>query len=164
MIDRIPDSNFDRERVSPYPLRIREPKRRREPMQSMQSTDDVPESYKPENLKDALNSQDAALCKLTGEKEYNSIISNKTWTLATLTSDRTAIKSRLIFKVKPGIHGAAPRYKARSVAKNYSQRPRIDFDETFAPVAKQTTLRTVLVLHLLKLQLLLVWLSSPHCK
>ena len=110
----------------------------------MQSTDDVPESYKPENLKDALNSQDAALCKLTGEKEYNSIISNKTWTLATLTSDRTAIKSRLIFKVKPGIHGAAPRYKARSVAKNYSQRPRIDFDETFAPVAKQTTLRTVL--------------------
>ena len=140
--DKIPDSRFVQERVSPYPLRIREPKRRWEEV--MQSISAIPEPSEPENLKEALSSRDAAFWKLAVEDEYNSLISNKTWTLTTLPSDRTAIKSRWIFKLKPGVRGTDPRYKARLVAKGYSQRPGIDYDETFAPVAKQSTLRTVL--------------------
>ena len=110
----------------------------------MQSISAIPEPSEPENLKEALSSRDAAFWKLAVEDEYNSLISNKTWTLTTLPSDRTAIKSRWIFKLKPGVRGTDPRYKARLVAKGYSQRPGIDYDETFAPVAKQSTLRTVL--------------------
>lgn len=104
----------------------------------------VAEPDEPENLNDALKSRDAALWKLAVEDEYNSLTDNKTWTLSTLPPDRTAIKSRWVFTVKPGVRGATPRYKARLVAKGYSEWPGIDYDETFAPVTKQTTLRTVL--------------------
>lgn len=110
----------------------------------MQATGYVPEPDEPENLNDALKSRDAALWKLAVEDEYISLTDNKTWTLSTLPPDRTAIKSRWVFTVKLGVRGATPRFKAKIVAKGYSQRPGIDYDETFAPVAKQKTLRTVL--------------------
>ncbi len=140
--DNLPNPRPDRERISPYPLRVREPRRRWE--ESMQSTSYVPEPDEPRNLNDALKSPDAALWKLAADDEYNSLMDNKTWTLTTLPPDREAIQSRWVLTVKPGVRGATPRYKARLVAKGYSQRPGIDYDETFAPVAKQTTLRTVL--------------------
>jgi hypothetical protein len=68
---------------------------------------------------------------------------NNTWSITTLPPDKTSIKSRWIFEVKPGVRGADPRYKAKLVAKGYSQRFGIDYDETFA-VAKQDTLRMIL--------------------
>ena len=37
-------------------------------------------------------------------------------------------------------------YKAQLVAKGYGQTHRVDYEETFAPVAKMTTIRTVIVL------------------
>ena len=42
--------------------------------------------------------------------------------------------------------GTVDRYKARLVAKGFSQKPHLDYTETFAPVAKFASLRTVLAL------------------
>jgi hypothetical protein len=108
------------------------------------STSEDPEPYEPKNLKDALSAPDATLWKEAVQDEYDSLINNKTWSLTKLPPNRTAIKSRWTFKVKPGVKDSASRYKVRLVAKGYSQRPGIDYEETFAPVAKQTTLRVVL--------------------
>ena len=102
------------------------------------------EPYEPKSFMDALSSPDASLWRQAAQEEYDSLISKKTWTLTQLPPNRSAIKSRWVFKVKPGIRGAAPRYKARLVAKGYSQRYGVDYEETFAPVAKQDTLRMVL--------------------
>ena len=124
-------------RASPYPLRTREPKRQWDEL--LLSTSEDLEPYKPKNLRDAMSAPDAALWKEVVQDEYDSLINNKTWSLTKL-----AIKSCWIFKVKKGVNGCAPRYKARLVAKGYSRRPEIDYEETFAPVAKQTTLRVVL--------------------
>lgn len=49
-----------------------------------------------------------------------------------------------MFRVKEGNNGKEVRYKARLVVKGYLQRQGIDYEDTYAPVAKLTTIRTVL--------------------
>ena len=56
------------------------------------------------------------------------------------------MRCRWIYKVKHNADGAVNQYKARLVAKGYAQAHGVDYEETFAPVAKMTTIRTVMAL------------------
>lgn len=68
---------------------------------------------------------------------------NKTWTVVEeIPKGRKPINSMWTFTIK--MEDDVPRYKARLVAKGCSQRPGLDYSETFAPVAKMTTIRTLL--------------------
>jgi hypothetical protein len=64
----------------------------------------------------------------------------------TSSTGRTAIKAKLILKIKPGHKDIPPRYKARLVAKGYTQSHGLDFQDTYAPVVKHSSLRTILSL------------------
>jgi hypothetical protein len=78
--------------------------------------------------------------------EYESLIQNNTWTLCPLPPDRSAIEGKWVFAFKPGYQQIAPRYKARFVAKGYSQVYGLDYIDTFSPVVKHYSLRTVLAI------------------
>ncbi|MBY3556005.1 hypothetical protein HGI15_21915, partial [Modestobacter lapidis] len=58
--------------------------------------------------------------------------------------DRKAIGCKWVFKKKQDAEGKIGKYKARLVAKGYAQIEGVDYAEIFSPVAKLTSIRTVL--------------------
>jgi len=69
---------------------------------------------------------------------------NETWKIVELTPNKTAIGCKWIFRIKRKANGDIERYKVRLVAKGYTQRKGIDYMETYSPVARLTTIRTIL--------------------
>ena len=54
--------------------------------------------------------------------------------------------SRWLYKIKHAADGGVEKYKARFVARGFTQKEGIDYDETFAPVSRYTTIRTIISL------------------
>lgn len=98
-----------------------------------QGEDDIfSQSHEPKTYHEALRSPDSASWQIAMTAEYNSLMQNNNWTLMPLPSPRTAIKCKWCFKLKCNSDGTINRFKSRLVAKGYSQRPVIDFSETYS--------------------------------
>ncbi len=98
----------------------------------------------PGTLKEAMMSSNAKEWQEAADLEYESLMENETWDLVELPKDRKAIGSRWVFKVKHQSDGRVERYKCRLVAKGYSQKYGVDYDETFSPVVRFSSIRTLL--------------------
>jgi len=78
------------------------------------------------------------------EEEIEAIENNNTWDLVDLPKDKNLIGVKSVYKTKLNEKGEIDRFKERFVAKGFSQQPRIEFGETFAPVAILDTVRAIL--------------------
>jgi hypothetical protein len=98
----------------------------------------------PNTLREALSSKHSAQWRAAADSEYQSLIENDTWELVDLPVNRKAVGCKWVFKVKHNAQGDVERFKGRLVAKGYSQRYGIDYDETYSPVVRLSSVRTVL--------------------
>ena len=96
------------------------------------------EAVKDPKWQEAMNAKIAAL------------VSNHTQTLIPLPSNKKAIGCKWVYRVKYNAYGSMERYKARLVAKGFTQQEGLDFTDTFSPVAKLTTVKTLLAIYAVK--------------
>ncbi|KAL4021472.1 hypothetical protein IC575_020273 [Cucumis melo] len=77
--------------------------------------------------------------------ELQALEKTHTWDYVDLPSGKRPIDCKWIYKIKTHSGGTIERYKALLVVKGYSQEYGIDYEETFAPVARMTSVRSLLV-------------------
>nr|GEU31537.1 zinc finger, CCHC-type [Tanacetum cinerariifolium] len=105
---------------------------------------EIPEPQKeedPRNYNEAMQSWDAAFWKKVIDDEIGSVIENNTWILSDLPPG-----CKWIFKRKTKVDGTIDKFKARLVIQGFRQKERIDYFDTYAPVARITTIRLLLAL------------------
>ena len=77
-------------------------------------------------------------------KEYDSIVRNSAWEIVPRLEGKSVVGSRWIYKVKQATYGSVEKYKARFVARGFSQ---IEGNgETFAPIARYSSIQMILSL------------------
>ena len=97
----------------------------------------------PTCVSEALSSDESDHWKSAMDSEMSSIDEHKVWSLTDRPKDCNTIKCKWIFKRKISDDGSV-RYKARLVAQGFTQRPGIDYDETFSPVVRFESIRAMI--------------------
>jgi len=80
------------------------------------------------------------------DEEMATLDANATWELVPLPEDKKAFGCKWVYKVKHNADRFVNRYKTRLVIKGYAQTYGIDYEETYSPVAKMTTVRAIIVM------------------
>jgi hypothetical protein len=101
---------------------------------------DIPKSYD-----EAVTSNEAGKWKKAMDEEMTSLIDNNTYDLTPVPADRSVVGGRWVYAVKLGPDNEE-KFKARYVAKGYSQIENVDYKETFSPTARITSVRMLMQL------------------
>ena len=97
----------------------------------------------PRNIQETLDDPNWKLAVL--EKMYT-LKKNGTWKIVVLPIDKKTIGCKWVFSIKYKADGIFERYKARLVVKSFTQTYGINYQETFAPVARINSIQVLLSL------------------
>lgn len=100
----------------------------------------------PLTLAQAQASPDWPHWKIAIDKENANLLDHDTYELVEPPTNMNIVGCRYVFRVKRNADGTITLFKARLVAQGHTQVPGLDFNETFAPVAKLSSIRTILAL------------------
>ena len=100
----------------------------------------------PITFQHAMESEEVQNWTQAMNDEMKSIQKTNTWNLVELPEGRVPISNKWIYKKKRNEMGEVIRYKARLVARGFTQREGLDYEETYSPVVKHSSLRVLLSL------------------
>ncbi|GKA10288.1 zinc finger, CCHC-type containing protein [Tanacetum coccineum] len=100
----------------------------------------------PKTFDEAMKSQDVAFWKEAINDEMDSIMGNNTWVLADLPPGCKPLGCKWIFKRKLKVDGTIEKFKARLVIQGFKQKSGIDYFDTYAPVARISTIRLLIAM------------------
>ncbi|GJV19745.1 zinc finger, CCHC-type containing protein [Tanacetum coccineum] len=100
----------------------------------------------PKTFDKAMKSQDVAFWKEAINDEMDSIMGNNTWALIDLPPGCRPLGCKWIFKRKLNVDGTVKKFKARLVIQGFKQKSGIDYFDTYAPVARISTIRLLIAM------------------
>ncbi|KAJ0712899.1 putative RNA-directed DNA polymerase [Helianthus annuus] len=100
----------------------------------------------PKTYSEAMASRDVAFWKEAINDEMDSIMQNNTWKLSDLPPGCKPLGCKWIFKKKMKVDGSIEKFKARLVIQGFRQKEGIDYFDTYAPVARISTIRLLVAL------------------
>ncbi|GJY59854.1 retrotransposon protein, putative, ty1-copia subclass [Tanacetum coccineum] len=105
------------------------------------------DTHEPITFQEAINSSEKDEWVRAMEEEMSSLKKNHIWELVDQPHGQKLVSCKWLYKIKEGIKGVQkPRYKARLVARGFTQRAGIDYNEVFSPVVRHTSIRVILSL------------------
>lgn len=148
----VPDSEESEKPEEPLPSsKVTESDRKLRDRRTVRQTDfyGCPISFiaetVPSSYVEAINSKNKKEWEIAMKEEIESLNENKTWELVDKPVNQQVIKNRWVFSTKINLDGTM-RFKARLVVKGYAQKEGIDYKETFSPVVRFDTIRTLLAI------------------
>lgn len=102
--------------------------------------------HEPDSYQEAMTGDDANEWKKAMREEFDSLIKNETWILIERPPNVKIVDNKWVFKIKQEKKNAPLRYKARLVARGFTQEYGVNYFETFSPVVRFTSIRTILAI------------------
>ncbi|GJU63182.1 retrovirus-related pol polyprotein from transposon TNT 1-94 [Tanacetum coccineum] len=100
-------------------------------------------TIEPKDVNEALKDESWVVAM---QEELNQFVANDVWDLVPLPMSQSVIGTKWVFRNKLDENGIVSRNKARLVAQGYNQQEGIDYDETYAPVARLESIRILLAI------------------
>lgn len=100
----------------------------------------------PNGYKEAMKDENCKEWNVAMQEEYNSLIQNNTWELVERPPNVKTVDNKWVYKIKSGNEIVPKRFKARLVARGFTQEYGVNYYETFSPVVRFTSIRTILAI------------------
>lgn len=106
----------------------------------------APAAAEPISYKQAMRSPDHHKWKAAMDEEMDSQVSRQVWKLVPKPAGRKVVDCKWVYRIKRNADGSVARFKARLVARGFTQERGVDYTETFAPTVRIAAIRLLLAL------------------